>query len=223
MVAGILRVERETKSLREMTLDKMRRAILDQHFKPGDRLVERELCDQLAVSRSVVREVLRHLEAEGIVEIVPNRGPIVAVLTRAQARQIYEVRGYLEALAARGCAESPDAPAVADVLDARLLRIAHGYATNDAALILEATAEFYERMFLASGREIAWDIVSALHMRITHLRSITIATPGRATDGPEEMRRIVAAIRARDGETAFQASLSHVQRAETLAISEITT
>ncbi|UMY16730.1 GntR family transcriptional regulator [Methylobacterium organophilum] len=223
MVAGILRVERETKSLREMTLDKMRRAILDQHFKPGDRLVERELCDQLAVSRSVVREVLRHLEAEGIVEIVPNRGPIVAVLTRAQARQIYEVRGYLEALAARGCAESPDAPAVADALDARLHRIAHGYATNDAALILEATAEFYERMFLASGREIAWDIVSALHMRITHLRSITIATPGRATDGPEEMRRIVAAIRARDGETAFQASLSHVQRAETLAISEITT
>lgn len=223
MVAGTLRVEREAKSLREMTLDKMRRAILDQHFKPGDRLVERELCEQLAVSRSVVREVLRHLEAEGIVEIVPNRGPIVAVLTRSQARQIYEVRGYLEALAARGCAESPDASAVADTLDAKLQRIAHGYAIKDTALILEATAEFYERMFLASGQEIAWDIVSALYMRITHLRSITIATPGRSTNGPEEMRRIVAAIRARDSETAFQASLTHVECAKKLALAEIST
>ncbi|MCY1641010.1 GntR family transcriptional regulator [Methylorubrum sp. SL192] len=221
MVAGILRVERETKSLREMTLDKMRRAILSQHFKPGDRLVERELCDQLAVSRSVVREVLRHLEAEGIVEIVPNRGPIVARLSQAQARQIYEVRGYLEALAARGCAEHPDAPAVADALDASLDHIAHGYATGDATLILEVTAQFYERMFLASGREIAWDIVSTLHMRITHLRSITIATPGRAADGPEEMRRIVAAIRARDGESAFKASLAHVERAQSLALGVI--
>lgn len=221
MVAGTLRVEREAKSLREMTLDRMRRAILEQHFKPGDRLVERELCEQLAVSRSVVREVLRHLEAEGIVEIVPNRGPIVAILSRTQVRQIYEVRGYLEALAARGCAEGLDAPAVADTLDAKLQRIAEGYASKDAALILEATAEFYQRMFLASGREIAWDIVSALHMRITHLRSITIATPGRSTDGPEEMRRIVAAIRARDGEAAFQASLSHVAHAEQLALAEI--
>lgn len=221
MVAGTLRVEREAKSLREMTLDRMRRAILDQHFKPGDRLVERELCEQLAVSRSVVREVLRHLEAEGIVEIVPNRGPIVAILTRTQARQIYEVRGYLEALAARGCAESSDAPAVADTLDAKLQRVADGYASKDAAQILEATAEFYQHMFLASGREIAWDIVSALHMRITHLRSITIATPGRATDGPEEMQRIVAAIRARDGEAAFEASLAHVARAERLALAEI--
>ncbi|HEV3431849.1 MAG TPA: GntR family transcriptional regulator, partial [Paraburkholderia sp.] len=76
--AASLRVERPTATLRELTLQKMRQAILDAHFAPGERLVERTLCEELGVSRSVVREVLRHLEAEGIVDTLPNQGPIVA-------------------------------------------------------------------------------------------------------------------------------------------------
>ncbi|WP_163535827.1 GntR family transcriptional regulator, partial [Klebsiella pneumoniae] len=70
MSAGELpmRVDRSAKTLRELTLEKMREAIVSLRFRPGDRLVERDLCEQLGVSRTVVREVLRHLEAEGIVQ-----------------------------------------------------------------------------------------------------------------------------------------------------------
>lgn len=221
MATGALRVERETKSLREMALDRLRQAIIQRHFKPGDRLVERDLCEQLAVSRSVVREVLRHLEAEGVIEVVPNRGPIVAVLTRAQARQIYELRSYLEAIAAKGCAEAPNANEIANDLDATLVRITEAYAKEDASTILDLTAQFYGRMFAGSGREIAGDIVAALHMRITHLRSLTIGAPNRAKDGPSEMRRIVAAIRAGDGRKAFDTSRAHVLEAERIALALI--
>lgn len=92
-----LKVERRTTTLRELVLEKMRTAILDARFLPGDRLVERTLCEELGVSRTVVREVLRHLEAEGLVDTVPNQGPIVAVLDLDRAAEIYEIRSLLRA------------------------------------------------------------------------------------------------------------------------------
>src|SRR5687767_4159664 len=63
-----LRVARELPTLRDLTTDKLREAIMAQRFKPGQHLVERDLCEQTGVSRSSVREALRHLEAEGLVE-----------------------------------------------------------------------------------------------------------------------------------------------------------
>uniref|UniRef100_UPI0035161B75 GntR family transcriptional regulator n=1 Tax=Cognatishimia sp. TaxID=2211648 RepID=UPI0035161B75 len=69
-------------------------------FQPGQRLVERPLCDQLGVSRTVIRETMRYLEAEGLVDILPGRGPIVAKISREDARQIYDIRRMLETSAA---------------------------------------------------------------------------------------------------------------------------
>src|SRR5215510_13767336 len=100
-----LRVERSAKTLRGLVLEKMRDAILEFRLRPGERLVERTLCDRLGVSRTVVREVLRHLEAEGIVENIPHQGPAVARPDPAKAAQIYEIRALLEAEAARACAQ----------------------------------------------------------------------------------------------------------------------
>ena len=84
-----LRIKRQTTTLRQQVLEALRNAILDFQFKPGDRLVERELCAMTGVSRTSVREALRHLESEGLVENVANRGPTVATLTVEDARQIY--------------------------------------------------------------------------------------------------------------------------------------
>ena len=63
-----LRIARDLPTLRDLTTDKLREAIMAQRFKPGQHLVERDLCEQTGVSRSSVREALRHLEAEGLVE-----------------------------------------------------------------------------------------------------------------------------------------------------------
>src|SRR5215813_6435109 len=100
-----MRVDRSGKTLRGLALEKMRDAILDFRLRPGERLVERTLCERLGVSRTVVREVLRHLEAEGLVESIPQQGPAVARPDPARAAQIYEIRALLEADAARACAQ----------------------------------------------------------------------------------------------------------------------
>jgi len=213
--AMLMKVDRSARTLREMATEKMRDAILGLHFRPGDRLVERSLCAQLDVSRSVVREVLRHLEAEGLVES-SGRGPTVARPTADQARQIYEIRAHLEALAAQACAESGRAD-LAEALSAALAGIRAAYAEGSIRNVLGATHEFYRLLFEGGGKDVAWGIVCSLNARITQLRSMTIATPGRSQEGPEQMGRIVEAIRAGDGPRAYQACLVHVGRAAEIA------
>lgn len=211
-----MKIERNTKTLRELALERMRDAILSRRFQPGDRLVERVLCEQLGVSRTVVREVLRHLEAEGLVETLPHQGPIVARLDPEQAAQIYELRAALEALAARACALHATAEDL-DRLAAAMERIEHAFEAGDLRAVLDATTDFYEIMFLSAGKTVAWTIVQSLNARISHLRMATLGSAGRQSTGPAEMRRIVDAIRARDAEAAEAACLDHVNQAARIA------
>src|ERR1700710_1658654 len=84
--------------LREQVIAALRQAILDFQLKPGQRLVERELIEQLGVSRTTVREALRELTSEGLVTVVPQRGAIVSAPSLEEAIDLYEVRAALESL-----------------------------------------------------------------------------------------------------------------------------
>jgi DNA-binding GntR family transcriptional regulator len=216
-----IRVERPTKTLRELTLDKVRDAILSGYFRPGDRLVERDLCAQLGVSRTVVREVLRHLESERLVANLPNKGPIVAMLDLHQARQIYEIRGALEGMAARLCAERRD-PTIVEALNESLAAIRKSYAAKDMPGVLAATIAFYDTLFSKVDRQVAWGVVTSLTDRINHLRSMTIKTSERDIEGPAQMERIVEAIGRGDGAAAYQAAIDHVASASAIAEAVLT-
>jgi len=211
-----IRVERPTKTLRELALDKVRDAIVNGYFRPGDRLVERDLCAQLGVSRTIVREVLRHLESEGLVANLANKGPIVALLDLEEAKQIYEIRGALEGMAARLCAERRD-PAIVSALKASLDQIRKSYAEKNMAGVLAHTSSFYQTLFSKVDRHVAWGVVNLLTVRINHLRSMTIKTKSRDTEGPAQMEKIVEAIRRGDGNAAYQAALDHVTSACAIA------
>lgn len=207
--SSFLTVERNTKTLRQLALEKIREAILRFHFMPGDRLVERELCKQLGVSRSVVREVIRHLEAEGLVESIPNQGPAVARLDPAQVDQIYEIRAMLEAMAAATCA-AQNGPRIADILETVIEQIDAAFETEDPPAVLEQTTEFYRQLFLCSGKTVAWDIVSSLNARINHLRALTISSSTRHEEAIAEMKVIQAAISRGDETEAAEAARKHI-------------
>ncbi len=211
-----LRIDTPPVTLREMALERLRNAIIAGLFSPGQRLVERTLCDQLGVSRSVIREVLRHLETEGLVETAPKQGPIVALIDWHQARQIYDVRIALETTAVADCARNADT-ATKNKLKTVLQDLDRNSRKNDALTILAATTEFYETIFLSGGHEIAWDIVKRLNSRISRLRVMTLSTTNRTVSGPARMREIFNAIERNDPEAATAACRAHIMEAARIA------
>lgn len=215
-----LAVDRTRKTLRELTLEKMRTAIVDQYFQPGQRLVERNLCDELGVSRTVVREVLRHLETEGLVQLVREVGPVVASIDADTARQVYEMRALLEGHGAAACAERAG-PAAGAQLEAIVLLIEAAFKRQDLAAVLHQTNEFYREMFHAAGETLAWTMVNSLNARINRLRAITIATRARGEHAPAEMRRLVDAIKRRDAAAAREAAEQHIRSVQSLALAAL--
>lgn len=210
-----LKIEQMPQTLREIVLGRMRVAILSGRFFSGERLVERTLCDQLGVSRSVVREVIRILEAEGLVETMPNRGPMVATLDWPRARQIYDIRLLLEQGAASACAVVAD-DAVKERLFDALAGIETAFVDGGHALY-QATTRYYEVIFLSAGHEIAWEIVQRLNGRISRLRALTLATKERNVSGLARMTRICEAILANDPEAAAVAVRDHLTEASAIA------
>jgi DNA-binding GntR family transcriptional regulator len=211
-----LRIETPPMTLREIALDRMRRAIIAGLFEPGQRLVERTLCEQLGVSRSVIREVIRHLESEGLVDTVAKQGPSVARVEWQDARQIYEIRSALESTAVADCARRADKDIkkrLGDVLE-ELDRTSR---SSEPLAILDATHEFYKIIFQESGHNIAWDIVSRLNSRISRLRVMTLSTENRTVSGPARLREILDAIIRNDPEGAATACRDHVAEAALIA------
>ena len=211
-----LRIAHSPTTLRELAVDRLRQAIISGRFSGGDRLVERTLCDQLGVSRSVVREAIRYLEAEGLVETQGRSGPMVARLDWDQAQQVYAIRRLLESDAAAACARAADA-AVKAQLQAALLRLDTAFAEATPAQLYDATTGFYQVIFTAAGHGVAWEIVQRLNSRISRLRALTLATTDRRISGPAHMARICAAICAGDAVAAAQAVREHLDDAATIA------
>ena len=202
-------------TLREMALERIRDAIISGLFAPGQRLVERTLCDQLGVSRSVIREVIRHLQAEGLVD-VSKQGPVVASMDWDGARQIYDIRSALESSAVFDCARAATSEtkkqlrAVLDELDQNSRK-------NDPPTVLDVTTRFYEIIFSAAGHDIAWEIVSRLNSRVSRLRVMTLSTANRSVSGPARLREIFTAIERNDPDAAAKACREHIAEAAHIA------
>src|SRR6476646_3107006 len=124
-----LRIE-DIPTVRSMVTQKLREAIMSGTLKPGQRLTERELGEMPGVSRPSIREALRHLEADGLVNTVPHRGPVVSTISLEEARQLYDARAVLEGFAGRECARLRHPDVVRRIGDA-LTRLKAAFAEGD--------------------------------------------------------------------------------------------
>jgi DNA-binding GntR family transcriptional regulator len=212
-----LQVKRDAASLRFQIERNIRFAIVSGRFKPGDRLIERELCELLNASRSSVREALRRLEAEELITNVPYRGPVVAGLTIEQARQLYEVREHLERIAARDFTRMADDAAIGR-LEQSLQGLERAVARDSSVEMLEASDAFYTVLLEHSGNHIVRQLMLPLFNRIALLRATSMSSPGRAAHSMRELRAILKAIEARNPQAAAEAAAKHVRRASQAAV-----
>lgn len=204
-------------NLRELVAVKLREAIASGRFAPGQRLVERELCELFGVSRTSVREALREIESEGLLTNVPNRGPIVSIVGMETAESIYQVRAMLEGLAVRLFTQRASEEEI-DELDAAVDRLEGVYADYSAGAFLSAKADFYRVLLKGARNEIAADMLRSIHSRVSLLRATSLSDPRRAKASLAEIRAIVQAIRDRDENRAWTSCIVHLENASKIAL-----
>ena len=199
-------------TIQGQTASKLRDAILDGLFKPGEKLLEAELCRQMGVSRTSVREALRQLEAERLVTIIPNRGPSVTLLTWREAAAIYDARELLEGEAAARFAERATSAEVA-LAKAALADFDRAVTLDDAHGRLTHTQRFYDLIIQGCGNPIIGEMLQSLFARINFLRARSMSREGRGKMSSIEMWHIYTAIEGRNARAARAAAVQHVKSA----------
>lgn len=195
----------------------LREAIMEGRFAPGERLIERELCEMLGVSRPPLREALRRLEAEKLVDIVPHRGPVVASLDIGEAKELYALRALLEGFAAHEFARlASDAEIKALGLAVKNL---HTQAAKpDRRALLVAKSKIYDVLLGGSGNSLINEVLHGLLTRINLLRATSFSRPERLSESLAEIDQLLERIKARDAEGAQRMATTHIKNAEKAAL-----
>ena len=171
-------------SLRQQVTDSLRESILSGNLRPGQKLTERELCEEMHISRTVLREALQHLEAEGMIVNVPPRGRVVIDISEEEARGIYDVRRAIESLIFDNFSSNASEIQVARLRE-KLDRLD---SLEDPEDILTAEGEIALNIIEGSHNKVAGDILSQLNNRITLLRRLSLVDGAIAGNRRAELR-----------------------------------
>ncbi len=197
-------------------VERLREDILAGRLAPGSRLVECELTARFSVSRGTVREALRRLAAEGLIEHRPHRGALVRRLCEREIQELFQIRVEMESLAARLAAESDDAEARARFAEAiRPIFDDRGRCAPD---YLAEIAAFHEATMALAGNLQLRELAMRLHLPPILVQVGDILTPEVLEASVREHRAIARAILARDPTAAAAHMRAHLERAAALAL-----
>jgi DNA-binding GntR family transcriptional regulator len=192
---------------------RLRRAIHDGTLPPGERLVERQLADRLGVSRAPVRDALHLLEQDGLVASTGRRGKMVATLSAQDAWEVYSLRSELEAMALRLAAEraTPEAISELETIVAEMHDCAE---KGDAHMLATLDMRFHEAACRASGHGRllwAWTAMSRQIQLLLHVDTRVAEAQYQDVQGlPARHEKLLAAIRAGDGDMAGSLARAHI-------------
>ncbi|CAN5562043.1 GntR family transcriptional regulator [soil metagenome] len=209
--------EEVRQSLRERAYEELRARIVGLQLAPGTRLIERDLADELAVSRIPLREAMQRLQQDGLVIVVPRQGAIVSPFTADDVRDLFDVRESLEVLAARLAAERADHTGL-DALAAQLDTARVATERRDKPAIAAANAGFHTLIVDLAANPLLESLLRPLEARTQWLFHLT----GDRDPGVQcrEHEELLAAIAAHDPDRAAESAFHHVHsgRAASLAM-----
>jgi DNA-binding GntR family transcriptional regulator len=202
------------------TVTAVRELILRGDFPPGSRLGEVELAERLGVSRTPVREALGRLAAEGLVEIVPNRGARVTSWTVAELEDVFDLRTALEPRLTALAVPRADAVAIAvlDELAAAMLAVGAPGPDQDLDALVPLNRTFHGRLVaLADQPAMAGALASAIHAPIV-LRNFHTYDEASLLRSVAHHVEIVAAVRANDPAWAQAVMTAHIRNARAVMV-----
>ncbi len=197
-------------SLGSRVFHKIRKGILSGKYAANEELKEKNIGDELGVSRTPVREALRQLELEGLVSIIPNKGAYVVGLSKKDIRDIYEMRSLLEGLCAKWAAVNVTEEQLNELEENIFLSEFHAGKQNWEQMV-ELDNRFHEILYLASGSKELKHILTDYHQYVQRVRKITLAEAKRVQESTEEHKVIVEALKKHDPEKAEEAATIHIR------------
>lgn len=199
-------------SLRGKVFNQLRKQILTGVYKPGESLIELRLSEELGVSRTPIREAIRQLELEGLVQSIPNKGVIVKGVSEQDVEDIFIIRTMIEGLAARWAAEKITDEEIKELQEA--LELEEFYTIkNDAQHLMTYDSKFHDIIFKASKSRPLMHMLSTFHFYIQSARNNSFETPGRPVKALDEHRAIFEAIKNKDADTAEKLTIQHITNA----------
>lgn len=210
-----LRIERTERLLRDRVTDVVREAILRGDLEPGRRLTERELGELTGVSRTSLREALRSLQVEGLVERSEARGLKVAVLSESVVSELYDVRAALEPTAVELFVRNASDDQVRQLLDTLKPM------PDDADAQLDLIRRFYRVLLAGAANSTMRQMMESIEARIHSLRRLSLRIAGRAEASANEIREVARLIQERDASAAAASARQHVLAAKAAALETV--
>lgn len=198
-------VERKNYSTKtELVYEHLKENIINGLIEQGEKIVAREVARQLGVSDIPVREALKKLESEGLVENVPHVGSRVSAVNIQKANEIFAIRTELEAFATRLAAQNAKADEVEE-LQKIVDEINTALLNADVRKISRLNTAFHQRLYQLSGNEMLCELIISLMDRSQYSRSVFTLIPDRKEKSNQEHQEIVDALRKGNAEEAEKA------------------
>ncbi len=204
-------LDHRTVSLADQVFEQLENDILVGKYQRGDILTELKLSEILGVSRTPIREALRRLEQEHLIEET-NKGSVVLGITEEDLKDIYTIRMNIEGIAAYRAAERITDEQIKELHD--LIDLQEFYASkNDADHIKGVDNHFHELVYKFSGSTIICNTLTPLHRKVQKYRKASVENSKRAFNSLNEHKKILSALENHDAELAKNVVIEHVKNA----------
>lgn len=200
----------ERPSLHDQLVGRLRNLIVEGELAPGARVPERELCDRFQVSRTPLREALKVIASEGLLELAPNRGARVADLTLESVQELFPVMGALEALAGELAAARVTTEGLAEIRALHYQMVLH-HERRELAPYFRLNQQIHERILDWAGNPTLIALYRGLAGRIRRARYVANMSQARWAAAVAEHEEILKALEARDGTALAEVLKRHLR------------
>jgi DNA-binding GntR family transcriptional regulator len=190
---------------------RIREMIRKGALKKGDRILEAPMCQAMGVSRTPLREALRILSSEGLIELIPNRGAYVAQPSIKDIEEMFYVMSILEGTCARVCVEKMDDEGLRR-LDDLYRKLEEHCQTEDREKYMAVNHSFHSLVQELAGNKVLSEVINALRQKILLYRYRQIYQPNRLKESMQEHRDLQQAFRERNPEGAERFMQEHLTR-----------
>ncbi|BEP27680.1 GntR family transcriptional regulator [Helicovermis profundi] len=201
--------KKENRSLTSIIFEKIREDILNKKYKLGEKIVEAKLAEELGVSRTPVREALKQLELDGLVENIPNRGVVVKGITTQDIEDIYLIRMEIEGIAAKWCSERMNGEELEQLKEVYELMEFYTF-KNDVEKCFELNTKFHEIIYTATKSRYLEHVLRDFQIFMKSTRSESLRSEGRLDTALNEHKLILEAFLERNGDKAVERIKKHI-------------